>query len=54
MGSLSRIPETAGLPYETIKQYKGVDQLDRLDTDRALLLVRSDTGSLSLQAIQLP
>ncbi len=53
-GITSRIPETAGLPYETIKQYKGVDQLDRLDTDRALLLVRSDTGSLSLQAIQLP
>jgi hypothetical protein len=45
---------TAGLPYETIKELKNVNQLDRLDKDHALLLVRSDSGSLNLQAIQLP
>ena len=45
---------TAGLPYETIKELKGVMQLDRLDKDHALLLVQSDAGVKSLQAIALP
>jgi hypothetical protein len=45
---------TAGLPYETIKDLKGVDQLDKLDKNHALLLVRSDSGSLDLKAVQLP
>ena len=29
-------------------------QLDKLDKDKALVLVQSDTGGLNLQAIQLP
>jgi len=45
---------TAGLPYESIKELKGVTQLDKLDKDHALLLVQSDSGSLNLKAIQLP
>ena len=45
---------TQGLPYETISALKGVEQLDRLDKDHALLLVRGDGGSLNLQAINLP
>ncbi len=45
---------TAGLPYETIKELKGVTQLDKLDKDHVLLLVQSDSGSLNLKAIQLP
>jgi hypothetical protein len=45
---------TAGLPYETIKDLKGVVQLDKLDKDHALLLVQSGTGAMNLQAIQLP
>jgi hypothetical protein len=45
---------TAGLPYETIKELKGVDQLDKLDKDHALLLVRSDSGALDLKSVQLP
>ncbi len=45
---------TAGLPYETIKDLKGVVQLDKLDKDHALLLVLSDTGAMNLQAIALP
>lgn len=44
----------AGLPYETIKDLKGVVQLDRLDQDHALLLVQSESGAKSLKAIQLP
>jgi hypothetical protein len=49
-----RIKDTAGLPYQTIEEYKKVDQLDRLDKDHAILLVGSDSGGLSLRAIELP
>jgi hypothetical protein len=49
-----RDTETAGLPYETIKDLKGVMQLDKLDKDHALLLVQVDGGPLNLQTIQLP
>jgi hypothetical protein len=45
---------TAGLPYDTIADLKGVMQLDKLDKDHALVLVLSDSGSLNLQSIQLP
>jgi hypothetical protein len=45
---------TAGLPYDTIKDLKGVVQLDKLDKDHALLLVQSDSGALNLEAVQLP
>jgi hypothetical protein len=45
---------TAGLKYETIANLKRVDHLDRLDKDHALLLVRSDSGALNLQAVALP
>src|SRR4029078_12277440 len=37
---------TAGLTYDTIKDLKGVVQLDKLDKDHALLLVQSDGGGL--------
>ncbi len=45
---------TAGLPYETIKELAGVLQLDRLDDDNALALVRSEDGKEHLQTIALP
>lgn len=53
-GISSRINGTAGLPYDTIANLKGVMQLDKLGKDRALVLVQSDTGGLNLKAIQLP
>ena len=49
-----KIKETAGLPYETNKEITGVEQLDRLDKESALVLVKSSTGSRSLKAIPLP
>lgn len=49
-----RISDKAGLTYETLDQLKGVQQLDRLDTENALLLVRAETGTMSLQTIPLP
>jgi hypothetical protein len=43
-----------GLPYETIETWKGIDQLDRLDADHALVLRRAEGGSLSLESMPLP
>jgi hypothetical protein len=49
-----RVANTAGLPYETLKDVKGVEQLDRLDKDNALVLIKSEAGGFSLKAIPLP
>jgi len=46
--------DVAGLSYETIKELKGVQQLDKLDAGRALLLVQAEDKSLSLKTIPLP
>ncbi|MBI3471554.1 MAG: hypothetical protein HY013_09375 [Candidatus Solibacter usitatus] len=46
--------EKQGLPYETIAGLKDVQQLDKLDDSSALLLVRSESGSLDLKTIALP
>lgn len=43
-----------GLPYETIESWKGIDQLDQLDDQHAILLVRADNGSLNLVSRPLP
>lgn len=48
------VRDTKGLPYETIKDWTGVEQLDRLDAERAVVLRRSDGGSLNLEALPLP
>ena len=42
-----------GVPYETIASLKGVQQLDKLDDQNALLLV-DDAGSLDLVTVALP
>jgi len=49
-----QIPETAGVPFETVGSMKGVQQLDLLDATHALLLVQSQPGTLDLQAAALP
>jgi len=49
-----QIPDTAGVPFETIASMTGVQQLDLLDSTHALLLVQSAGGSLDLQAAALP
>ncbi len=46
--------DITGVPYETIDHLKGVQQLDRLDQDNALILVSTDSGSLDLKTIPLP
>ena len=44
---------TAGLKYDTVKDLKGVEQLDRLGDKQAVLLVKAE-GGLNLQTIALP
>ena len=48
------IPDTAGVPFETIASLDGVRQLDRLDASRAMLLVDAAGGGLNLEAVALP
>jgi hypothetical protein len=45
---------TAGLTYDTIDSLKGVEHLDKLGDAHAVLLVRNDSGALSLETIALP
>lgn len=49
----TKIDDTAGLGYETIKELTGVEHLDKLGNKHALLLVRTD-GGLNLKSIALP
>jgi len=49
----SHIPNTAGVPFETIASMQGVKQLDLFDSTHAMLLVES-AGGLNLEAAALP
>jgi hypothetical protein len=53
-GITSRIEGKAGLSYETISEWKGVQQLDRLNENNAVLLVVDDSGAASLKTMALP
>lgn len=44
---------SAGLKYDTVKDLKGVEQLDKLDDKHAVLLVKGE-GGFNLQTIALP
>ena len=48
------VPDTGGVPFETVASMKGVKQLDLLDRTHALLLVQSAAGALNLEAAALP
>jgi hypothetical protein len=50
----SAVPDTAGVPYDTIASLTGVEQLDQLDNQRALILTRTGAGAINLQTIALP
>ena len=45
---------TAGVSYETIAQMKGVEQLDLLDNQHAIVIARGDSGVANLEAVALP
>jgi hypothetical protein len=45
----------AGQTYDTITQFENrIQQLDKLDKDNALVLVRGESGALNLETIPLP
>lgn len=48
------VKDTAGLSYKTVEGLKGVEHLDKLGNDHAVLLVKADTGSLDLETVSLP
>ncbi len=47
------VPETAGVPYETLKDLKGVTHLEKFDDAKALILASAGT-SMDLKTIPLP
>ncbi len=46
--------KTQGMSFEKVDALKGVVQLDKLDDNRALILVQTDAGALNLETIDLP
>lgn len=52
-GITTKINETAGQKYETITALAGVIQLDRLNEENAVVLIKSDTG-MALKTVPLP
>lgn len=53
-GLTERVSGKAGLTYETLAGLDSVMQLDRLDENRALMLVKADQDQLNLQTMALP
>jgi hypothetical protein len=47
------VAETAGVPYETLKDLKGVQHLEKFDDSKALILA-SAGSSMDLKTIPLP
>jgi hypothetical protein len=45
---------TAGVPFETVSSLTGVEQLDALDSGRAVIVARTQEGTRNLAAIALP
>jgi hypothetical protein len=53
-GIHEKVTDTKGLPYETIESWKGVEQLDRLDNQHAIVLRKGDGGAQNLESLNLP
>jgi hypothetical protein len=52
-GITKPVRNTAGQPYETVKNWKGVTQLDQLDDANAIVLIEQD-GKADLRTLPLP
>ena len=50
---IAPVPETAGVPYQTIKELQGVQHLEKFDDSKALILA-SAGASVELRTIPLP
>ena len=46
--------KSEGVPYETIKEWTGVHQLDRADSKNALVVRATDEGTFNLETLPLP
>jgi hypothetical protein len=46
--------DVRGVPYETIAELKGVDQLDKYNDSTAIVLMRGEGSSLDLRTVALP
>lgn len=46
--------ETSGVGFEPVVSMKGIEQLDLLNETQSLVLARSETGALNLDAVPLP
>jgi hypothetical protein len=53
-GITKPVADKEGLPYETITKWTGVDQLDRLDAQNAIVLRRGTAGVVDLESLPLP
>lgn len=51
---ITKQTDVTGVPYETIASLKGVEHLDKIDNQHAMLLVRGESGSLDLRSYDLP
>lgn len=49
-----KVADKQGQSYETIAAWTGVDQLDKLDSQHALVVRRSEGNSLDLESLALP
>jgi hypothetical protein len=50
----AKVTDTAGLKYETVKEYQSVQRMAKLDKDHAVVLNKTDGGALNLETIALP
>ncbi len=50
----SRVAGTAGLKYETIKDWSGIEQLAKIDDKLALVVRKTDGGAFHLESLPLP
>jgi hypothetical protein len=53
-GIEERVEDTKGVGYETIAAWTGVNQLDQLDANQAVVVRQIDGGDWQLESLQLP
>ena len=53
-GITERVSGTKGASFDTVTDWEGIEQLDLLDPDHALVLQKSESGDRSLISMALP
>jgi len=46
--------ETGGVPFEKVASMTGIEQLDKLDDQRSIVIARNNAGAFNLQVLPLP